>query len=234
MKRNVAFVLHSILLATVAALWGSDAAAAPVTQVYSNSYPLTQTNWSSTLAIPKYNPAFGTLLKVEIDLHGHVEGSAGYENISASSANIHLELKANLLLTKPDATPLLNVMPTVTKDELASAFDGVVNFAGTSGTMFPNLIGDALDTITLNAPADLALFLGSGDILLPISAKGQSAGSGAGNLALLFNTRASGEIEVTYTYEPTAQLPVPEPTTGALLCLGLAGLAARRRFKKNS
>jgi hypothetical protein len=68
-----------------------------------------------------------------------------------------------------------------------------------------------------------------GQINLALKATGASSASGAGNLAAIFQTFASGNVSVTYDYTPFA-VEVPEPASLAMILggLGLLGLSRRR------
>ena len=57
---------------------------------YSSSFPIAPDafltpDWSSTIALPKFNPALGTLQVVSFDMTGFVSGDAKTENTSPSS-----------------------------------------------------------------------------------------------------------------------------------------------------
>lgn len=209
------------LLAVLAAAGVANAAEV----CYDGSFSLARTNWSDSLVIPKFDPALGTLLSVRWSVTGNIEGSAAFESLDASATTINTALSATITLTRPDATPLQVIIPVAMNSDGAAAFDGTIDFGGTSGKTYPGLMASDSGSSSTNAPADLALFTAAmlGEtISLPVSAVGSSTGSGAGNLLLLFNTFAGASVEVCYEYEP-----VPAP--GALALLGLGGLVAGRR-----
>ena len=117
------------------------------------------------------------------------------------------------------------MIPVVNNSDAATAFDGTIDFAGTSGKAYENLSGTDTASDNTTDSGDLALFtaMSLGEtISLPVTAVGSSSGSGAGNLLLLFNTFAGADIKVMYEYE---LIPAP----GALALLGLGGLVATRR-----
>lgn len=207
----------------VAALAG--AAVANETISYDATFNMARTNWDANLVIPKFDPALGTLVRVSWTLNGDVTGSASFESLDAADATITTSLAATITMYRPDNSVLDVVIPVVNNTDSATAFDGTVDFGGTSGKAYENLSGSdtASDNTTDNA--DLALFsatfLGE-TITLPVGAVGSSSGSGAGNLLLLFNTFAGADVKVVYEYE---LIPAP----GALALLGLGGLAAGRR-----
>lgn len=188
--------------------------------------PLSTTNWGNSVYMQQFNPAFGTLNSITFYLDGHVEGAAKFESLDASPTTVTMDLSAILRLKRPDYTDLVVTIPVVSTVDAVTAFDGGIDFGGTSGATHANLAADKQEFAVTSAAADKALFTGTGTILLPVVASGVSSGSGAGNLIQQFQTLASASAWVTYDY--TA---VPEPSS--LLALmsgaGLIGFAIRRR-----
>lgn len=176
------------------------------------------TNWSTSLSLPQWDPALfpgQVLTGVSFTLAGDVFGSASFESLDAAPATVTMSLQATITLLDPNNVPIVTVIPVANTSDLASAFDGVIDFGGTSGKSYTGLSGSASNSgISTNLP----LFIGSGNVLLPVSATGTSSGSGAGNLITQFSTSAGALATVTYTFAA-----VPEVST-VLLC-GLGGLA---------
>lgn len=100
-----------------------------------------------------------------------------------------------------------------------------------TGIYYSGLTATATNGATYTDPTDLALFTGSGNILLPIDAVGESSHTGGGNVSFLSETDAYADATVTYTY-----IPAPEPVTLALFGSGLVGggLLRRRRLRTRS
>ena len=192
---------------------------------YNSSFELASTNWSDAMVLPKFDPALGALDSVSWTVAGHVEGSASFESLDAQPATVTTLLQARISLLRPDHTPLQIVLPVVSHSDSASAFDGTIDFAGTSGKSYSNLSADQSGSDMTSLAADLAAFTAAFNgetISLPVTAIGDSRGTGAGNLLLLFRTFAATDVSVCYNYHA-----VPAPAAAGVL--GLGGLVAGRR-----
>lgn len=218
MMRRFAFV-------AVAALGFAAAPAQALVLVESDtaSHANSTTNWTDILTVDKYSGAFGPLVQVKITLSGNVTGSAEYESLDNSPANISIDLAATITLTL-GGPPIVQVIPLANVMANPAAHDGDVDFAGPSGGSFPNLSASDMDMVILNDLVNLALFTGPGTINLMADGVGTSEGSGAGNLLLLFATEAGADVTVEYYVDTVIPLPAALPAG-----LGLLGLAAIRR-----
>ncbi|MBK9129528.1 MAG: choice-of-anchor E domain-containing protein [Phycisphaerales bacterium] len=174
------------------------------------SIPLQFTNWASSVSFPRFDPNTGILVGVQVTLSSDVEVSAQYESLDAAPALVTLVRSADLFVFRPGApTPpaLVTVSPSNSIQQQASAFDGVLDFRGTSGGMIPPTTFSDVSTVNLPPPAsDLALFTGPagnpGIITLPVTAQGASQAFGPGNIASQFTTRAGVNVQVCYLYYP--------------------------------
>ncbi len=217
----------SLLAALAASLVATSATADTQMISFSDSIPSQTTSFDDTLTIPLFDSTLGELCEVKLVLLGDVSGTASYENLDTSPANITLSLIATLTLQRPDLSFLVDVVPLANQLDSPSAFDGMIDFGGTSGNSFTGLSGNAMDMVVLTDALDLALFTGVGSLSLPVSAAGMSNASGGGNIISQFSTSAGAGVEVTYTYKTA---PVPEPTSIAVVGLGLVGVLAVRRY----
>ena len=215
MKREIVWVSVVLILG-----WISISEAALIDISYNDSIPLSSTNWSDSITVPQFDPSLGDLVSVTFELTGTVEGDTGFESRDAEESTVTLDLIAILTLKRPDNSNLLVAIPTASETETVSAYDGTLDFAGSSGRTYDNLTDTQTETATTFNPADLTLFMGTGNITLPVTAKGASSATGSGNLVLFFSTNASADVEVTYSY-------IPEPAT--LVFLGLGSLFFLRR-----
>lgn len=182
--------------------------------------PSATTNWSTAVAIPKFDPALGVLTEIEVTLAAEATGSAKFESLDAAASTVTMNFQSTLTLTRPDLSVLVVAIPQQAFVDNVTAHDGSIDFAGTSGKAYAGIVANAAAAIVSPPPpGDLALFTGAwgnpGSILLPISATGTSSGSGAGNLLLQFAQSASAIVTVCYEYEPRiTRLCVGDPAEG--------------------
>jgi hypothetical protein len=227
------FPLKSVIPGLAATLLPVGIAQA-ATLTYSDTVDSARTNFTDSVSIAQFDSSLGDLTGIIIELTGSVSGSIQLESTDAASSNVTANLVSEIKLQRPDMSDLVVVLPTASEDANFTAFDGAVDFGGTSGLTRNNLSETANNSISLTDPSDFGIFLGTGNLVLPVAAIGRSNASGSGNLATVFQTFAGANITVSYEYteRPTA-VPEPNAPMGALALVGL-GMMAKRKFWKNA
>ncbi|WP_370287755.1 choice-of-anchor E domain-containing protein [Siccirubricoccus soli] len=205
----------------------SIGAAKAATISYSGSVPMADTNWNTTVSVPKFNPSLGTLTSATFTLGGTTTGSFLLLNFSGSQP-VHVNsatVTTTLTLTDPNNNVIVVTTPMATLGNV----DIPPNTTGMPITV-PEPSGSDSDSATVTAPGQLALFIGGGNIVLPITAAAVTTSNSTGGFPVIGSaTTAGASWEVVYTYTP---LEVPEPLGLSLLGAGLLGLGVLRLRRK--
>ncbi len=178
--------------------------------------PASLTDWTSTLEFPKFDPALGTLVSVQLKIDAACDTVLSITNNSAKTSKGWAV--SEVMITVQDAgnnlvDPAVDLMTPMYNFTLAaggSVTSGTLHAAGTSDDLYV-------------APAVLAAFTGTGTI--PLTASTQTftiLAYNGGNTSATQTTSASAGGTVIYEYQ------VPEPITLSLLALGLPFLRRRR------
>ena len=175
-------------------------------QCFTRSVPLQPTNWSTTINLPKFDPALGTLQSIQFTVETEVHGSVGVENTSTSSpSDVDTHFENVIQLKRPDNSILATANPSADFTDTLAVFDNTIDFDGASGETHPNIIAVDTDMTTSPPPAsDLPLFTGPlgnpGTIDLPVTAVGSASATGGGNIFVTFTSQAQATVTVCYNY----------------------------------
>ncbi len=220
---------QTLIAAALVTGMGSAASAATVT--YSATLGDQTTNYTgrAITGISQFDSSLGTLNSATITLEGSVSGGIQYESLDASGATVTLDLSATVSVSTNALGAIVVALPELISNESVTAFDGTIDFAGTSGGSVGGLFATATNSAVLTGAA-LAEFIGTGFVNFTMDGTGTSEATGPGNLATIFQTLAGGIVTVTYDYDD-APAPVPLPAGAPLLLLGLGALGVARRKK---
>jgi hypothetical protein len=174
----------------------------PKTEEVDADFTPAKTDFSQTQGIPQFNPALGTLTSLDIISDGTLTSAIKVESLDSAPGNVTGTVSGILTLQAPGVAPL-SLTPSTAENTVLGAYDGGMDFAGTSGFDFGAKSASGSRTVTLTAGTDdLSAFTGTGTVNLTESAQATSSASGPGNLLSLINSTASGHVRVVYHYTP--------------------------------
>jgi hypothetical protein len=216
--RPTAASLTAALFLPLALLPAADRAGSVTSTVpYTLSPYLASTPYAFTPTdFPKFDVPGMCLISVCVRLDGLEFGSVSFENYDNFPKTVTSTFTAKLELTRPDLTPLVTVQPTISFSDPVTAFDGTLDYAGTSGLTHANLVVGAADSLCMTDVANLALFSGPGTIGLPCTTTNLSTQVGANSWS--FAIRTAGSAKITYTFADCA-VPAQPATWGRLKSL---------------
>lgn len=194
--------LHTLAPLAALALVGA-ACAETGTVVVHAAIPFSGLNWTKSLDLPQFDNSLLQLDSADIVFKGAVQGSLQFENRDSRSATYNARVCYLLTLNSPSNSTLLSVHPKC--DVLSGtlpAFDGTLDYGGTSGVSSPSTAASETGSLTLTG-ADLTPFTGTGTVSLPAAASSTSFVRTPGNFSTVITNEASAEIEITYHYSYT-------------------------------
>lgn len=195
---------------------------------YTNYIPQTATEWTGTVALPQFNPWWGTLESVDIYVSSKMMTVITVTNYDSTGSRGRVKTEVMVSLDNDTLANLFGGDPVL--DYLSSNYVYRLSpgESVTSGNISSRL--NYNDTGPLTDPDVLALF--TGDSYVDLSANATATPyllNAGGNASSSQSSTANLSTIVTYEFEP--QL-IPEPSTFAMLVTGLAslGFAFRRHL----
>jgi len=183
----------------------STASTAPTSKTETVSVPATATNFSKEVTVPQFDSALGTLTSVDITFNGTLTSQLKVESRDQTPTTINGQVSGTLNVEGPGVAEL-KITPNSALSFPASAYDGVLDYGGTSGKDFGAVPADGTKTVTLTTDSDLAAYTGTGTVPFTISATSSSNASGPGNLSSEISSTGEGSINVIYHYTPVTSL----------------------------
>jgi len=160
------------------------------------------------LSFQEFDPSLGRLKSVRVILRSKSILKQEYENTSDTDRPIRLRQTLDFILELPDATTkILKDRQRVTHKYSTGAFDGDIDFDGTSGGATEYDISTTNQKL-LKSRARMAMFTGSGLANLFMSADTTFLVSQKGDVPVT-QTEASAGADVTIIYNYIAVAPEP-------------------------
>jgi hypothetical protein len=160
------------------------------------------TDWTTTVSLPQFDPSLGTLTGIDIINAGTFTSHIRVESLDAAPSTITANDSGTLTLAGPGVTALQTSI-AAGQPFSAGAFDGTLDFAGTSGHDFGVQTANGSKTTTLTTAGALALFTGTGFVSFTEVAHATSGATGSGNLITNITTAAGAQVSVVYHYIPS-------------------------------
>jgi uncharacterized repeat protein (TIGR01451 family) len=204
MKTNIAKVTNLAVLIFLLFMFmplpRAFAATKTATQVC--TLGLLSTDWTRNCNVVQFNPALGNLTSVLITNSASIQGNLGVENADNLLHVITTEFAGEVTLRRPDNTTLLQTDLIGSAQTFnATSFDGIVDFAGTSGTTYTGLTAAQSSQLIVSTAPDLGLFIGTANLAMPVNAIGTSVSTGSGNIDTQYRTSALATVTIVYTYQ---------------------------------
>jgi protocatechuate 3,4-dioxygenase beta subunit len=177
----------------------------PTTLSHTISFPETPTDWTATQSVPQFDPSLGTLTSVEILNADPIKNTIKVENLDTAADQIHVTMTGTLTLSAPGVSGLVTNL-SADQTFSASAFDGTIDFGGTSGHTFAPQTVNGSNSTTLTAATDLAQYIGTGTVSFTEATHASSMATGSANLLVQVNTTAASNVTVIYHYIPSNSL----------------------------
>lgn len=180
----------------MAFLWFASALAATVTHT-ATVFP-TPTDLAVTNSVPQFDSALGTLTNVTVTVSANVQSTFFTENRDRRAWDTTTTAHATVSASVDTLSASTLIEPTHT--QTLTAFDGVIDYAGTSGfTASDSGAGTGSNSTGVVAP-----FIGVGTVPLTASAVATASYNGSGFYRFIVNTSASALVTVTYEFSPPA------------------------------
>lgn len=162
------------------------------------------------ITVQGFDPALGTLTGVRVDVEMHEQGAARGENEAPGPAQLFWQSRAGLRLASVSNDTLFSQsFRRQIVFRRCSAFDGSLDFAGSSGFTQPfKTQATVFSAYFTGDPADMQRFVGAGPrpfLVERIGANIWTADSGAATGWLTH--RVGGRVVVVYSFTPATLAP---------------------------
>jgi hypothetical protein len=222
MKRSLTMIAALGLLASLAGVTPSHAASVTYT---SNTISETPVPFTSSVLIQKFDTSLGTLTGISFTIVADITATVKVVNLATTSETFTNAFTSDTVTTTGPGGFTLSTTPTASVASGTVAAGALNTYPGTTGTS----TGSSVYT------GSFTPYEGPGSATVALGFAGGSASSGGTSPSsdILFggSAAAGGYVKVTYTYTPSA---VPEPTSMALLGIGMTSFLAFRRFFKRT
>jgi len=205
-------------------------------KTYTDTFELAPTDITDALlSVQKFDGSLGTLQNVTVGFDGQIIGNARVESEDAEPQTLTFNLSGILKLVEyTDTIDNLFEETVSTSDSFdATAYDGTLDFGGTSGKTFEGLTATFNGENVFVDQTALDFFTGADNVDFLFSTSTTSRVTGAANITSSISTKAGATVTVTYKYDDMSGGVSPEPTPEPAAILGLGLFAGVGILSKN-
>ena len=160
------------------------------------------------IVLPRFDPGFGTLQRVELEVGLAIDGQVGIENTGPEIAFASLQLLGRLRTEIPGVAGPAFVPIDARADLFLGAYDGACDFAGASGRILPAALGSTSVYATESGLEAFETELPSEEdpsgafLVLPLALRGGLRLDGIPQCAMRAAWHAEVVVRVRYVYTP--------------------------------
>jgi hypothetical protein len=185
-------------------------------------------NVAATLPMPKFQGP-GSLVQVEFYLDSHIDGSATLTNHNSTPEYYKVTLREYVTLRDPSNFLVAYTIPIfITPDIFPVVQPGAFSVPGNSAGTITGSDDAAAPGVTITGAAQLAQYVGPGNIDFVVGTLGNSIFEGTTSTDFTSSISTRGSVDVIYTYA------IPEPATLFLIGSSLLALGFTRKIKAMS
>jgi len=115
---------------------------------FSGSFNLVSSSPDEVVALPRFDPALGTLTGIEIEVNAQIDVVTSLENLGRSASVLRVTQENSIRVTGPGDAIIANAPPQTFTAALGP-HDGVVDFSGSSGIRFPKRSSSVSKVVSL-------------------------------------------------------------------------------------
>jgi len=167
---------------------------------FCDSIPDNFAGWNSNVSLPKFDPEMGTLRAVDLSCKMNLSQEAKIENENSEATNYTLVLSGAMIVELPLSDNLTISFNHSTQGNL-SGYDGITDFAGTSGSKSISEIPTEAATRSIANISDFLAKSSSESIVLPVIVQVSSRTKAGGTSSSGVFSRAGAKVCVSYTYD---------------------------------
>jgi len=172
------------------------------------------TNWNRSVQLEQFDPSLGILTSVAIQVEGSLEGSFQHELTGEESGTWSDFMIMTLNVSVANQWIIGFDGAHVANGELGS-FDGVLDFAGTSGETYDYAIPISGGTVRTSG---FEAYLGDGAVSVQLVSQAMANMSQTGSGTMVSTATCGGTVTLTYDYSP-ATIPNEDTSWSAVKAL---------------